>query len=118
MALGDGQTVQNPADKRRAVRRRVLFSGKLVSHDGASTIDCTIRDLSSVGAKVRLAGTAPAPTDLWLIEVREGLAFQCRIAWRDLPDVGLDFLSSYELKDADTPELRMLKRIWIENAPR
>ncbi len=118
MALGDGHLHGQPSDKRRAARRRVLYSGKLVNDDASSTIDCVIRDLSETGAKVRLAGSTPVPAEVWLIEVREGLAFRCRVAWRASPELGLEFTSSHDLKDAATPELRMLKRIWVENAAR
>ena len=118
MALGDTGLQKEPSDKRRAARRRVLFSGVLVNEDGSSTIDCAIRDLSASGAKVRLAGSAPLPSDLWLIEVREGLAFRCTVAWRNLPELGLAFVRVHDLKDPATPELRMLHRIWAERAAR
>jgi len=118
MAIGDGHPHDGPSDKRRAARRRVLFSGKLVNADASATFDCTIRDLSATGAKVRLAGTAPVPSEIWLIEVREGLAFKCRVAWRALPQLGLEFTETHDLKVAGTAEERMLKRIWVENAAR
>lgn len=118
MAPGDGHPRDQSSDKRRATRRRVLFSGKLVNDDASMTIDCVIRDLSQTGAKVRLAGTAPVPNEVWLIEVREGLAFRCRVAWRASPELGLEFSASHDLKDPTSPELRMLKRIWVENAAR
>ena len=118
MALGDPGLHDKPSDLRRATRRRVLFSGVLVNDDGSSTLDCVIRDLSASGAKVRLAGSAPFPSELWLIEVREGLAFRCTVAWRNLPELGLAFLREHDLKTAATPELRMLHRIWAERAAR
>ncbi len=88
-------------------------------HRNASPSRTSISQTSfGTGAKVRLAGTAPVPNEVWLIEVREGLAFRCRVAWRASPELGLEFSASHDLKDPTSPELRMLKRIWVENAAR
>ena len=44
-------------EKRKPARRRVLKEGKIVFADGLRVIDCTIRDLSTSGARLLIANT-------------------------------------------------------------
>jgi hypothetical protein len=106
------------ADQRDSARQRVFLAGRLVYGDADLTLECAIRDLSEVGAKVRLSGPAALPSIVHLIEVRTGQAFECEIAWRRLPDIGLRFLKVHDLVNAPPGELKMLRRIWAEGAAR
>ena len=45
-------TVSQAPDRRRAGRQRALLAGKLANEDATTTIDCTIRNLSSDGAMI------------------------------------------------------------------
>ena len=105
-------------DGRRDARRRVLFGGKLLYGDDDLTLDCAIRNLSSVGAKIRLASPVVLPSEVRLIELRAGVVFDCRVIWRRAPEYGLELLGSRDLSKGDEPELRVAKRIWIEHAAR
>lgn len=40
-------------DKRKAQRQRVLKGGKIIFANGSFTVDCTIRNLSDKGARLR-----------------------------------------------------------------
>jgi len=97
-----------------ASRRRVLLSGKLIYGDADLTADCAIRDLSATGARVRISGPVALPARVFLIEVRTGQAFECEVAWRRLPEIGLKFLSTHDLTTGDQSQHWMLKRIWVE----
>ena len=105
-------------EQRKAARPRVLLSGKIVYLDGGISTDCTIRDQTPSGARVRMSGTLALPAEVYLIELKSGVAFECRVAWRRLPDVGLQFISSQKLSESDDPRLRRLKRIWVEHLAR
>ena len=111
----------DPLEQRAGERRRVLLAGKLVYGDTDMTLDCGIRNLSKRGARVRLAGPAALPNEVHLIELRSGVAFDCIVTWRRMPEFGLKFIKSYELPEtvpAEQKRLSALKRIWVENAPR
>ena len=110
----DGMQDHPASEHRAAARQRVLLSGKLVYGEADLTADCAIRDLSEHGAKVRISGPVALPSRLHLIEVKTGRVFDCEIAWRRMPEVGLKFLGSHNLVDNDARELRLLKRIWLE----
>ncbi len=107
-----------PSDQRIASRRRVLLTGKLVYGDADLTLDCAIRDLSETGARVKVSGPVALPHRLYLIEQRTGQAFECEVAWRKLPEIGLRFRASHDLTTGDPRENWMLKRIWNEGLAR
>jgi hypothetical protein len=106
------------ADHRASARRRVLLAGKLVYGDSDLSVGCAIRDLSESGARVRLSGPVALPQRLKLIEVRTGQCFDCEIAWRRVPELGLRFLSCVDLATSERREHWMLKRIWQDNTAR
>jgi len=102
------------SDGRGEPRRRVLLSGKLVYGEPPMTLDCSISDVSRSGARVRLQGPLPMPDTLYLIELRHGLAFRARVAWRRANLLGLSFSSLYDLRDPP-PELpKLLRQLWVE----
>ncbi len=108
-------------DQRKGERRRVLLAGKLVYGDMDMTLDCGIRNLSKKGARVRLDGPAALPKEVKLIELRSGVAFDCVVTWRRVPEFGLKFLRAYELPKPVGPDektMGTLKRIWLENTVR
>jgi hypothetical protein len=102
------------ADQRSHARQRVLLSGRLVYGEAALTADCAIRDITPGGARVRIHSPVALPSRLQLIEVRTGRAFDCEIAWRRMPDIGLRFLGAYDLTRDDAEAPTILKRVWGE----
>jgi len=106
---------QKDRDDRSAPRQRVLLAGKLVYGEADLTANCAIRDLSESGAKVRISGPVALPSRLHLIEVKTGRAFECEIAWRRMPEIGVKFLGPpCELANDQSRENRMLRRAWLE----
>ena len=106
------------SEQRGSARQRVFLAGRLVYGDADLTLECAIRDLSQVGARVKLSSPVPLPSIVNLIEIRTGQAFECEIAWRRLPEIGLRFLKTHDLVNAPAGELKMLRRIWVEGAAR
>jgi hypothetical protein len=82
------------------------------------TIDCVIRDLSEGGAKIRLPTAEPLPPEIWLIELRRGLAFKARVAWSDGCDLGLSFSASHDLAQEHSLDFLVMRRLWVERQPR
>lgn len=77
-------------DKRNAQRRTTLKGGKIVFNAGRSTIDCTVRNLSSAGAKLQVSSVVGIPDTFDL--VLDGHSKQpCRIKWRRLKEIGVEF---------------------------
>ena len=105
-------------EHRASRRRRVLLGAKLVYADGAISVDCALRDLSSSGARITLKAEQALPNELFLLDLREGVAYEATVVWRRVPDVGLAFRGSHPLRTAASPKLHRLRQIWVDAAAR
>lgn len=102
----------------RAVRPRVLLSGKIVHSGGAYSIDCVIRNISRDGAMITLARHQTLPPDVHLIVVKQGIVHQAKVVWFNYPARGLRFLRTFSL-NADLPDdMRFLRNLWLELSAR
>jgi hypothetical protein len=71
-------------------RRSTLKGGRIVFNAGRSTINCTVRNLSSKGAKLQVTSVVGIPDTFDLL--LEGTARQpCRVVWRTLKELGVQF---------------------------
>ena len=81
-------------ENRSAPRRHTLKGGHIVFNAGRSTIDCTVRNLSSKGAKLGVASVVGIPETFDLI--LQGNSRQpCRVKWRTLKELGVEFRSEH-----------------------
>ena len=80
-------------EQRGAQRCTTLKGGKIVFNAGRSTIDCTVRNLSSQGAKLQVASVVGIPEtfDLLLQDGRR----PCRVKWRTLKELGIEFVTTH-----------------------
>lgn len=79
------------SDNRDAQRQRILKGGKIVFNDGRSTIDCTVRNLSAGGARLRVPSVIGIP-DAFELRISETTTHQCTIAWRKPDELGVKFV--------------------------
>ncbi len=119
LAPGAAPTAGPPPDpaareRRRAPRQRTLLGGKVVHSGGLFSMNCVLRNLSDTGARISLPPGAGAPDSFDLIDLKHGVAFACRVVWRQYPMVGVAFDSRDALDTGDTPRLRTLKRLWLD----
>ena len=81
-------------ENRLIQRRSTLKGGRIVFNAGRSTIDCTVRNLSSKGAKLQVSSVVGIPDTFDL--VLDGHARQpCRVAWRTLKELGVAFRTDH-----------------------
>ena len=72
---------------------RMLKAGKIVFNHGASVLDCTVRDISSGGARLQVAQPVRTPGD-FVLEFTVGeetKRLPCAITWRRMDEVGVLF---------------------------
>ena len=83
-------------ERRSCTRSRVLRGAKLIVGT-TSVLDCTVRDLTCVGARVRIphALLLPEHMDLTLDQGRTLRA--CRTAWRTEEESGLQFVTRHNV---------------------
>jgi hypothetical protein len=79
-------------EKRAARRQRVLKSGSIRFNADSSTIDCTVRDLSSTGGALRVVSLVGIPEDFHLAIAGDGV-HHCRVVWRAKDRLGVKFVA-------------------------
>lgn len=78
-------------ERRSAPRRRTLKGAKIVINDGFSTFDCTVRNLSDLGANLRVPSIVGIPDSFRLI-MSDGQAFDCKAVWKRESEIGVSFV--------------------------
>ena len=105
-------------DRRPEARKRVLLSGLIVYGHGAVTCDCTIKNLSTSGARIRLPYLLALPDRFHVINVRQGVAHNARIVWNKGLDLGLKLDTTISLAANTDIEFERLKRLWLAKTTR
>jgi hypothetical protein len=105
-----------PAERRPKPRSRVLLSGLIVYGDGAYSFDCSFRNLSETGARVMVGKNHQFPSEFFLINVRDRVAYDCRIVWNKGGEVGVAFKATIALSAVTDPRLAYLKKLWLAKA--
>ncbi|MBM0204671.1 PilZ domain-containing protein [Micromonospora sp. STR1s_5] len=78
-------------EHRKASRQRALKGAQIVLNQGASVIDCIARDISSTGARLRVASPLGIPEQFDLVIGLDGTRHKCRVAWRRADEIGVEF---------------------------
>jgi len=83
------------SDERRiAPRRRVLKAGKVAYQVQVLHCECTVRDLSDTGAKLRTDNSVSIPDHFELLIEIDGFEANCEVVWRKDADLGVRFLGA------------------------
>jgi hypothetical protein len=77
-------------ERRRSARHRVLKPGRIVFNEGYSSITCTLRDLSTHGARLQVSSPIGIPVNFHL--KFDGRMERCRLVRREADHVGVEFL--------------------------
>ena len=72
-------------------RQRVLKRGQILAQGFSSAIDCTIRDLNSSGARLRVDSYYTAP-DEFQLRFQGGTQRAVRVRWQIGNDIGVQFV--------------------------
>lgn len=106
------------ADRRPKTRKRTLLGGLVSFSDGAECFDCRIKDLSDSGARITFPADRPAPNIVYLINIRDAVAYEATIVWRKGAEGGLKFLRTFAVSDPTESNLGYLKKLWCSRALR
>jgi hypothetical protein len=82
------------SESRVAQRRTTLKGGKIVFNAGRSTIDCTVRNLSAKGAKLLVTSVVGVP-DTFDLLLDSASRQPCRVVWRTLKELGVEFRTEH-----------------------
>jgi hypothetical protein len=89
-----GNTLVKDGDHRMSPRRRILKAGIAASNERRITVNCTVRDISDTGARLRIEGSMTVPDTFELLIPLDGLEAACQVVWRKGSEVGVKFLSA------------------------
>lgn len=90
LSTANVKTVQS--QKNRAQRQEVLRSAKISINGSEDAMDCTIRDISTGGARISVAKPAETPNSFLLICRADDLLARCQVAWRRGHELGVRFV--------------------------
>jgi hypothetical protein len=104
------------AERRPKPRKRVLLTGIIAYGEGAHSFHCTIRNLSESGARLAVTNGALLPSDFYLINIRDRVAYDAKLAWNKSAEIGVTFKAVLPLASITDPALAYLKRLWLSKA--
>ncbi len=79
--------IENRIDR----RSRVLKDGKIVTLNNQSVIDCSVRDRSDSGARIRCAHQAAVPNNFRLMMPGDNTIRDAHVIWRRGDHLGIVF---------------------------
>ena len=112
------QTTRPPKELRNRRRQRTLLTGVGAYLDGTATFDCAIRDLSDTGGRIRFSSGLAIPTTFHLVNVRDRVAYEARVAWRKSGDAGLKWIQVVPLIGEISTGMAHLQKYLAEKSPR
>jgi hypothetical protein len=106
------------ADTRRAPRVRTFLQGRVSYGDGALSIDCTVNQLSDVGARVNLGSSFALPDTFEIAIPQRDIVRRAKLVWRKDDQVGIEFIDSEESHAVHLPDdpWGRVKMLEAENA--
>lgn len=78
-------------DKRVAPRSRILKGGKIVALNFGSVVDCSVRDMSATGARIRCNNQNDVPDEFLLLIQSDNWIRPAKAVWRRNDLVGVEF---------------------------
>lgn len=110
MSFGKRTNTPQSIDRRHAIRRVAAEKAKLAFDRGNTFLDCTIVDISEIGARVRLVAEAKVPQRLYVVRPLQRIAHEARVVWSRSEFLGLQFTRDHDLRRPTTPELDALRQ--------
>jgi hypothetical protein len=82
---------QIAAERRKASRTRVLRGGVISFHHLGAAFECTVRNLSEIGACLMVESPVGIPDEFDLVLDREKVPRRCHVVWRSANKIGVAF---------------------------
>ena len=96
-------------EARQGERVRALLRARIIFNNQNSTIDCTIKNISTSGAKIDLGNSASVPAEFDLEVPQRGRTYRARIVWRDASALGVTFVEDTAARQPVETNLERLK---------
>jgi hypothetical protein len=84
--------VPRSSDKRRAPRKQLRHQGWIAARNSAVLQQCTLSDISDVGARIDVQHVDDIPDEFILLLTRNAKTRrECRVVWRSDSQIGVHF---------------------------
>ena len=95
---------------RSAPRTRTLLQARIEFHGGATTVDCTVRDLSESGARLQVGESVVIPSKFTLFVPKHSRRYHALLRWHRGGYAGVEFESEQASSSGEAdPESRLAK---------
>jgi len=79
-------------DRRRVPRTRISAPARVLVVKAPCAYDCTVRDISSLGARIAFSGAAMMPNIFELTFDHAKTLRVCHVVWRTGTELGVEFV--------------------------
>jgi hypothetical protein len=98
------------ADRRGSPRRKTRFKATIVHGPQRDTLECTVRDLSETGARLRVDAPDALPAVFHLVWSADRAVLEVESVWRSGTETGVKFLSKHDMQGRLSSELAAVCR--------
>jgi hypothetical protein len=77
--------------KERATRQKAFLKAMVRTQNGAVTMECTVRNISSTGAKIEISKSCVLPAEFELEIPQRNTVMHCHLIWRNDEAAGIRF---------------------------
>ncbi len=100
-----------PPDRRLEARNPSSGRGVVVAP--GLEIACLVSDVSPSGMRVRLERQLALPGRVFMVDVAQGVAHDCEVAWKKGNEAGLKVLSQSSLRGLAPSRLLPAREAWL-----
>lgn len=94
---------------RRSERVRSFLRARILFNNGASTIDCTVKNISQHGAKIAIAHSLSLPAEFDLEVPQRARTYRARMMWRAADSIGVEFIEAGASSDTAQANIQRLE---------
>ena len=102
-------------EARRSERIRSFLRARIIFNNGASTFECTIKNISLHGAKIDIAHSMSVPSEFDLEVPQRGRTYRAKMMWRAADSVGVEFLEQGAAAGMSQTAQATIQRLEVEN---
>ena len=106
-----------PVEQRRIPRHEVRTAGILIHGRSLESAPCILRNVSPLGARVRLKAPQFLSRPLFLLIMRTGSAFEAKIIWSRGGELGLALKSRLDLESPKSEAEWAARKLWRRRRP-
>jgi hypothetical protein len=80
------------SERRNATRQKSFLQGRVYFNNRRASIDCLVRDVSAIGARLKFAGAVTTPELLELYIPNKDESYRAQVQWHRGDEIGVAFI--------------------------